>query len=99
MAYFLCRLNPPRPTFALDMTDPEQALMGEHGVYWTGLMDQGRVAVFGVVMDPAGVWGTTIVEADDEAAARALTDGDPAVNRDAGFSYDVFAMPNAIVAG
>ncbi len=99
MSYFLCRLNPPRPTFTLDMTDAEQALMGEHGVYWTGQMGKGNVAVFGVVMDPASPWGVTIVEADDEAAARALTDGDPAVRAGAGFSYDVFAMPNAIVAG
>ena len=98
MAYFLCRLNPPRPTFALDMTDAEMALMGEHGVYWTRLMEQGCVAVFGVVMDPDRTWGMTIVDVDDEPAARALTDGDPVVRQGDGFGYDVMAMPNAIVA-
>lgn len=27
MPYFFCRLNPPRPSFALDMTDAEQRLI------------------------------------------------------------------------
>ena len=98
MPHFLCRLNPPRPTFAVDMTDEELALMGEHGVHWSGHLERGDALLFGLVADPAGPWGAAVVEADDEAAARGLTDGDPVIVRGEGFSYDVLAMPNVVVA-
>ncbi len=96
MPYFLCRLNPPRPSFALDMTDAERALMEEHGGYWTGHMQNGMVVVFGVVADPAAPWGAAVLNVDDEEAARALTAEDPVVVREDGFSYDIFSMPNAV---
>ena len=96
MPLFLCRLLPPRPSFSIDMTDDEQALMGEHVVYWRGLLDAGRVVAFGPVADPAGGWGVSIVDADDEAAVQAMIAADPVKQRgDAGFRYDVFAMPGA----
>ncbi|HYF25964.1 MAG TPA: YciI family protein [Baekduia sp.] len=98
MPHFFCRLNPPRPTFATDMTEAEQQLMAAHGEHWSRLLEDGRVVVFGVVGDPAGPWGVTIVEADDERAARAWTDADPVIARGDGFSYDVFPMPNAVTA-
>ena len=44
------KLIPPRPTFALDMTETEQGIMGEHAAYWNGLYEQGFVVVFGVVI-------------------------------------------------
>jgi hypothetical protein len=53
---FLCRLNPPRPSFSVDMTDAERALMGEHVAYWRGLLEAGHVVTFGPVADPAGGW-------------------------------------------
>ena len=37
----LIKLIPPRPFFALDMTNEEKRLMQEHVVYWTGLADKG----------------------------------------------------------
>jgi uncharacterized protein len=96
LPYFFCRLNPPRPSFALDMTDEERALMEEHGAYWTGHMENGKVVVFGVVGDPAGPWGASIVEVADEGTAQALTVEDPVIVRGDGFSYDIFSMPNAV---
>ena len=96
MPHFFCRLNPPRPSFALDMSDDEQRLMGEHGAYWGSLLEQGRVVVFGVVLDPDTPWGVTIVEAADEREAESMTADDPAVLAEAGFGYDIFAMPNAV---
>lgn len=99
MPFFFCRLNPPRPTFALDMTESEQQLMGEHAGHWGALLDQGRAVVFGVVGDPAGPWGVGIAELDDEAAVQDFTAGDPVIRSGAGFSYDVFPMPNAVTAG
>src|SRR5215210_7376278 len=99
VSYFFCRLNPPRPSFANDMSHEERELMGAHFAYWTPLLEDGRVLVFGLVDDPTGPWGATIVNVDDEEAARALTDDDPVIRAGEGFHYDVFPMPNAVTAG
>jgi len=96
MPLYLLRLNPPRPTFAQDMTGDERQMMGEHIGYWSGHMGDGRVVAFGPVADPAGGWGVAIVEADDEAGVRVLIDGDPVCLRGEGFGYEFFAMPGAI---
>jgi uncharacterized protein YciI len=77
------------------MTPEEQALMGEHVAYWSGLFDEGRVVAFGPVADPEGGWGVSVVDADDEAAVRAMIDSDPVKLRGEGFRYDVFEMPGA----
>ena len=37
MKYFFCKLTPPRPTFAADMTDAERQLMHQHVAYWSDL--------------------------------------------------------------
>ena len=41
MSAFVFRLNAPRPTFALDMTDEERAIMGRHAAYWQPFIDSG----------------------------------------------------------
>ena len=70
--------------------------MGEHVVYWRGLLNAGRVVAFGPVADPAGGWGASIIDAEDEAAVQAVIDADPVrVRGGEGFRYDVFAMPGA----
>jgi hypothetical protein len=51
---FVYKLVPPRPSFAMDMTDAERAVMGEHAAYWHGLLDRRTAVVFGPVLDPAG---------------------------------------------
>ncbi|MFP5320141.1 MAG: YciI family protein [Acidimicrobiia bacterium] len=79
MNHFAYRLVPPRPSFAADMSEDEQATMGEHARYWTDRFDRGDVVVFGVVLEPARAWGLAVVEADDEEAVRALASDDPAV--------------------
>ena len=79
MPQFFLRLVPPRPTFAKDMTPEEAAIMERHAAYLSGLVDKGRGIAFGPVFDPAGAWGLGILEATDEAEARALTDADPVV--------------------
>jgi hypothetical protein len=90
---FFCKLTPPRATFVQDMTGEEGALMQQHAVYWRELMEEGRVVTFGVVADPAGVFGIGVVEVADEAEVRHLTDGDPVIGSGRGFSYDVYPMP------
>jgi uncharacterized protein len=75
--YFV-KLNPRRPTFAQDMNEEERAIMTEHAGYWTSLMQQGKVIVFGPVMDPAAIYGMGIVETESEESLKAILDADPA---------------------
>ena len=79
MPTFVFRLNPPRPTFALDMSDEERAVMGRHAEHWQSLIDAGRMVVFGPVLDTTGSWGLGVVEAEDEDELRAFAAQDPAV--------------------
>ncbi len=79
MNHFVYRLIPPRPTFASDMSDDEKAAMGAHAAYWTKLFEAGRVVLFGAVVEPAGVQGLAVVEADTVDDVRAIAGDDPAV--------------------
>ena len=96
MQHFLFRLNPPRPTFAQDMTDVERAAMLKHAAYWRELLDEGTAIVFGPVVDPKGTWGVGIVRAEDETDARALGANDPAVKAGIGLAVEIYPMPSAI---
>ena len=73
------RLVAPRPTFALDMTEDERAIMGRHAAYWRPLIDSGQMVVFGPVLDSGGSWGLGVVETDDEDELRAFAANDPVV--------------------
>jgi hypothetical protein len=93
VSHHLYRLIPPRPSFGPgDMTEDEAALMGEHAVYWTERMEAGDVLAFGPVLDPAGTWGLALLAVADEAEARRLGEGDPAV-LSGRFTFAVHAMP------
>ena len=98
MPYFLCRLNGPRPNFAFDMSEDERALMQTHAGYWHDLVAKGSAVLFGPVFDPKGPWGLGI-EAADEAAARALTDGDPVMKAGRDFSIDIVPVHIAAIRG
>lgn len=97
MKTFFCKLVPPRPTFARDMSDAEARLMQAHATYWRGLMNEGLVVGFGLVADPAGAYGIGIVEVADDAAVETLTDNDPTIRSGQGFSFQVSPMPRGIV--
>ena len=92
MNYYLYKLIPPRPSFALDMTSDEASVMGAHGEYWQALLEAGHAVVFGPVLDPAGGWGLAVVEAPDEETVRQYGAADPAVRSGLG-TFEVFAMP------
>lgn len=95
--HFAYKLIPPRPTFAADMSDGERAVMAEHAGYWTTLFERGQVAVFGAVLEPAGVWGLAVVEADSVEAVRAMAADDPAV-RTQTCSFEIGTMlPGTLV--
>jgi uncharacterized protein YndB with AHSA1/START domain/uncharacterized protein YciI len=94
--YFFCRLIAPRPTFALDMTPDEAAVMKVHGAYLRTLLARGNAIVFGPVLDPAGPWGLAVFAADDEEAVRALQAEDPAIKSGRGFRYENLPMLTAV---
>ncbi len=97
MKYFFCKLIPPRPDFAQTMTAEEGKLMREHAAYWKGMMDQGLVAAFGLVADPRGAYGVGILTLDDDGNVQALTSNDPTIKANAGFLYEIYPMPRAVV--
>ncbi len=68
--------------------------MDKHVGYWSEKAAQGRAIVFGPVMDPQGVYGIMVYQAEDETEMRELLDHDPA-NRI--LRYDVLPMPRAVV--
>lgn len=96
MSHYLYKLVPPRPSFALDMSESEAAVMAEHAVHWTGLMAQGHVIAFGPVIEPEASWGLAVVAAPDESTVRAFGEADPAVVSGVA-TFDVFAMPATVV--
>ena len=72
MATFFCKLVPPRPTFALDMSADERSLMLDHNEYWKRSIESGGAIAFGLVADPTAPYGIGIVELEDETAAPAV---------------------------
>ena len=99
MATFFCKLVPPRLTFATDLSVAEAGVMKRHALYWQDLIDRGAVRVFalGLVMDRAGAFGIAVIERDDESAARALTDEDPAIKAGIGMHYEIHPMPRGVM--
>ena len=95
---FVYKLIAPRPSFGIDMSEAEAAVMGEHGGYWQGLTDEGRVVVFGPVADSSGFWGLAVVEAGSAADVEALGQSDPAVTSGT-CTFEVAPMPVSSVRG
>ncbi len=87
--HFVLYLNPPRSTFAQDMSDEERLIMQQHVQYWNDLMSKGNVLAFGPVLDPSGVYGIGIVEVENEEQVKTFIANDPAngLNR-----YEYHAM-------
>ena len=86
--YFVSKLLPPRPTFMLDMSKDERDVMIAHSNYWRGLLAEGKAVAFGPVGGPTGGYGMGILQADDEAALKAMQAEDPAIKSERGFSYE-----------
>lgn len=84
MSTFVFRLNAPRPTFALDMSDEERQIMARHAAHWGPWIESGQMVIFGPVLDSTGSWGLGVVEADDEEELRAFAADDPVVTTGTG---------------
>ncbi len=92
--YFFVRTENPRPTFHLDMTTGERAIMERHVAYWSEKVSRGIAIVFGPVMDPKGVYGMGVYRVEDEAEMQRLLDQDPANGL---LKYEILPMPRAVV--
>lgn len=93
--YFVLHLLPSRSDFAQTMTEEERAVMMEHIAYWTKLMNEGKVLVFGPVLDPAEVYGLGIVSVDNEEEVREFIANDPAAKIN---KYEYFPMKAVVPA-
>jgi uncharacterized protein YciI len=76
---FLYRLQPPRASFAQDMSAAEAEVMERHVAYWQDLLSREVALAFGPVLDPQDPWGLGLLDLDDEQVAHAIGDADPAV--------------------
>lgn len=74
---FLYRLLPVRPTLGFDATPDEQETVAAHFRYLQALLADGRLIMAAPAADYS--FGLTIFEADSEAEARTIMQGDPAV--------------------
>jgi hypothetical protein len=90
--FIYCRLIPPRPSFAVDMTADERAAMQRHVDYWTSLLERGTAIVFGPVADPAGPWGLGVVRLRGSEMATDIVDADPAILANIGLRYEILPM-------
>lgn len=76
--HFFVKLIPPRPTFVMDMTDSEKAIMQQHVVYWAGLLEKGNAIAYGPVLDPNGAYGVGVICVDSDEELQQLIANDPA---------------------
>ena len=71
-------IHPPREDFAATMTDAEKEAWGRHWMRIQRLYLDGVVIVIGPTLGTINT-GICIFEAPDEATARSIMDGDPAI--------------------
>ena len=96
--FYVCRLLPPRPSFAQDMTAEEASVMQAHAAYWTEHLRQGTAIVFGPVADPKGLWGLGVIRVASDEQLHAFEAADPAIQARKGFRYEVLPMLQAVVS-
>lgn len=97
MEYFLYKLTPPRPTFPQDMTEAEGKVMQDHIAYWQKLSNRKIAIIFGPVMDPSGVYGIAIIEAENEHAVEEISAEDPVIKARIGFRSEHFRIHEPIL--
>jgi uncharacterized protein len=75
--HYACKLLPPRPNFAFDMSDEERSIMQRHIDYWKPYLQQDKMLIYGPVLDPSGPYGLGIIAVDTEDEMKELTANDP----------------------
>ena len=96
MAYVLCKLIPPRPTFLADMSEEERAAMLAPQVYWLPQLIAGLVLAMGPVSVPAGSYGVLIVNVPSLKMLEDWQTMDPVSGLR--FVYENYQMPSVRVA-
>ena len=96
--YFVLKLLPLRPDFAMTMTDEERKIMTEHIAYWKPYLDQGLMLVMGPVLDPKGAYGLGIVKLDSEEQLKELISKDPAASINQYEYYPIMALTSEKLA-
>jgi len=87
--HFYLKLNPPRPTFIIDMTEEERAIMQNHVSYWAPYVNDGTVIVLGPVIDPKGGHGIAVVAVESEDQLNHIIANDLANGLN---SYEIYPM-------
>lgn len=89
--HFFFKLIPPRPNLPQTITEPERALMAEHGSYCQKAFEAGKLLLFGPVFAPDGAFGVGILEVAELAEARQFGENDPSVR--AGMNrFEIYPM-------
>jgi uncharacterized protein len=83
MPQFLYRIRPVRVAMVAEgPTDSEAAIIGEHFIYLSKLVEDGVVLMAGRTLNTdERVFGIIVFVAASESEARALMEGDPAVKQ------------------
>ncbi|MDF1667096.1 MAG: YciI family protein [Planctomycetota bacterium] len=76
--HFFGKLLGTRPSWPGDMTDSEQAVMGQHFQYLSRLVEEGKVLMAGPCFE-SPPFGMVIIRATDEEEALAILQSDPSV--------------------
>jgi uncharacterized protein YciI len=71
--------HPPRERFVETMTDEEGATMQAHRAHLAELFDRGVVLLAGPTFGTVNT-AVNVIEAEDEGAARAVMESDPAIS-------------------
>ena len=81
MNQYLYRIQPVRPAMLTgDATEEEMGIVGEHFAYLKTLMDEGKVIMAGRTQNTDySSFGLIIFMAEDDEAAEALVQNDPAI--------------------
>lgn len=77
------------------MTDEEREVMQRHAAYWRAFMEEGKIVVFGPVLDPNGAFGIGVARVDEEEEVQRFIAGDPVL---ALSTIDYFPMRAVIPA-
>lgn len=79
MSEWVYFIHPPRDDFIETITEEEAAVMQTHADHLAALLEQGVLVLAGPTFGRVNT-GITVIEAPDEAAARAIMASDPAIS-------------------
>ncbi len=96
--HYYVKLIGPRPTFPMDITPEEKALMQQHVAYTQEKFVAGKILIYGPVMAPTGPFGMAVFEVDDVADVKETLLNDPSVKSGLN-TFEIHAMRVAAAQG